>query len=789
MGSGAFLVEACRFLGDELIKSWYAHYKRGAGVGSTEASDESSDRFPTIPPDEDEVLYARRLVAQRCLYGVDKNEMAVDLAKLSLWLVTLAKDHPFTFLDHSLRHGDSLVGLTRQQIIAFHWEPTQQRRIGEELIQRRLDRATEERVKILNAREDAAYRDQEQRLALANEALEVIRLTGDACVSAFFSAAKAKDREARCNDLFQDVSIHFQNLKAGKVEPEIRQRLQQAADSLRSGEHPIPPFHWEIEFPEVFSRENGGFDAFVGNPPFLGGKNISSMMGNRYLDWLKATFADSAAQTDLVAYFFQRAFTHLSTRGAFGLIATNTIAQGDTRDTGLRFIRKHNGTIYSATRRLRWPGVAAVIVSVVHVASQPLKPPFSLDNRPVKLITAYLLDKGHDDAPKKLSQNDGIAFTGGYPYGAGFIFDDNDESATSISEMNKLIQRYPECKQRIRPYIGGAEVLNDPRQRPSRFVIDLGELSEAEAAEYRPLVQILEAKVKPERMKLKDNADGLRRKKFWWRWGRTTPTLDIARKGFKRVLMHPFTTNNLVFVFIGADVVVASPHPVFVLDSYSDFSLLQSRVHETWARLFASSFKDDLRYTASDCFDTFPFPENYRQSAALRDCGQNYYETRARHTAKADEGLTSTYNRFHSPGEQDLGVLELRRLHGEMDVAVLNAYGWDDLAQQASQSDFCEFLLDYEEDDEESASGSKDTRLKRKPWRYRWPDEFRDEVLARLLELNEQRHKEELAAGIAPTNSSGDEEAEDADEVPDSDQPADSPPHPPPHPPPQKKKK
>ena len=107
MGSGAFLVETCRQLGDELIKAWYAH-----------------DLVPQdIPADEDEVLYARRLIAQRCLYGVDKNIMAVDLAKLSLWLVTLAKDHPFTFLDHSLRYGDSLVGLTREQIIGFHWDP------------------------------------------------------------------------------------------------------------------------------------------------------------------------------------------------------------------------------------------------------------------------------------------------------------------------------------------------------------------------------------------------------------------------------------------------------------------------------------------------------------------------------------------------------------------------------------------------------------------------------------------------------------------------------------------
>ncbi|HAK95835.1 MAG TPA: hypothetical protein DCM87_12785, partial [Planctomycetes bacterium] len=106
MGSGAFLVEACRQLGDALLEAWHAH-------GET----------PPIPADEDEVVFARRLIAQRCLYGVDRNPVAVDLAKVSLWLVTLAKDHALTFLAHALRHGDSLVGLSRKQIEAFHWDP------------------------------------------------------------------------------------------------------------------------------------------------------------------------------------------------------------------------------------------------------------------------------------------------------------------------------------------------------------------------------------------------------------------------------------------------------------------------------------------------------------------------------------------------------------------------------------------------------------------------------------------------------------------------------------------
>ncbi len=105
MGSGAFLVEACRQLGDALVEAWNAHGER-----------------PEIPPDEDEVVFARRLVAQRCLYGVDRNPVAVDLAKMSLWLVTLAREHALTFVDHALRHGDSLVGLSRRQIQAFHWD-------------------------------------------------------------------------------------------------------------------------------------------------------------------------------------------------------------------------------------------------------------------------------------------------------------------------------------------------------------------------------------------------------------------------------------------------------------------------------------------------------------------------------------------------------------------------------------------------------------------------------------------------------------------------------------------
>ncbi len=182
----------------------------------------------------------------------------------------------------------------------------------------------------------------------------------------------------------------------------------------------------------------------------------------------------------------------------------------------------------------------------------------------------------------------------------------------------------------------------------------------------------------------------------------------------------------------------------FPFDTFAAFAAIQSQPHELWARFFASSMKDDLRYTPSDCFLTFAFPIGFSTDENVEAIGQTYYLYRASLMNDSHEGLTQTYNRFHDPHERSEGILKLRRLHREMDVAVLRLYGWDDLADQAAPPDFCQFLLDYEEDEDDTGSDSSSTRQKKKPWRYRWPDDFRDEVLARLLELNEQRYKEEL---------------------------------------------
>jgi hypothetical protein len=259
-----------------------------------------------IPPDEDELLFAKRLVATRCLYGVDKNPFAVALAKLSLWLETFAKDHAFTFVDHALRCGDSLVGLSKAQIAAFHWDVTKRGAFVETLLKAKLKEVEAARKKIREADESTRESTLRRWLREAEDALDDVRLIGDLVVAAHF--ANKPEREAR--------RLGF----ATKVEAWLRKRVvrhrrrrselrREVVAELRAGAKGVPPFHWEIEFPEVFAR--GGFDGFVGNPPFADKNTISAGHRDGYILWLQQMHEESHGNSDLVAHFFRRGFNLL----------------------------------------------------------------------------------------------------------------------------------------------------------------------------------------------------------------------------------------------------------------------------------------------------------------------------------------------------------------------------------------------------------------------------------------------------------------------------------------------
>ena len=321
----------------------------------------------------------------------------------------------------------------------------------------------------------------------------------------------------------------------------------------------------------------------------------------------------------------------------------------------------------------------------------------------------------------------------------GFTFDDTDTRgiASSIAEMHRLIAKDPRNAERIFPYIGGEEICTSPTHAHHRYTIDFGEMSLERAAAWPDLLAIVEAKVKPERM-TKNNPDASR---CWWRFLRPRPELYSTITGLSRVLAITCSaTPWMAFTLVPAKTVFANTLAIIALEKFSALAILQSRIHEIWARVLASSMKDDMRYTPTDCFETFPFPANVLDNPDLENAGKAYYEFRAQLMIRNNQGLTETYNRFHNPAESSADFVTLRELHDQLDRAVLKAYGWTDIQP------VCQFILDYD-DEPETESNTGRTSNRKKPWRYRWPDETRDEILARLLQLNHQHHNTPAPAG------------------------------------------
>jgi hypothetical protein len=707
MGSGAFLVAACRFLADQVVAAWERE-------GQTEKV--ASAR-------EDVVTHARRLVAQRCLYGVDRNPFAVNLAKLSLWLVTLARNEPFTFVDHCLRHGDSLVGLSFEQIRAFHWAPEAQMELIEKELAACIEESLSLRQQILELAGDASpgvTRLKEALLWDANDAQERIRIIGDLVVGAFFEGKNDKERKAERTRRLDLVQKWLADGGSPSAEiAEMRERIRAR----------IPVFHWWLEFPEVFHRERPDpldagqvnqtalMDAFVGNPPFAGKNGITAANGEGYLDWLMAIHPGTHGNADLSAHFFLRVDSLLGTHGTMGLIATNTIGQGDTRTSGLQPLVTGGCIIYDATRSMLWPEAgAAVAVSVVHLAKGTTAahvPSRRLDGAQVSDINSRLRPKPERPDPSALIANAGKAYVGSYVLGMGFTL--------TPEERDDLVARDPANAERIFPYLGGAEINVSPTQNFSRYVISFGEMNLDEAERWPDFLSIVREKVKPER----DHNNREQYRKYWWHYGEKRPALYAALQSMKRCLVTARVTKHLCFSFQPTDRILNEKVYAFSLESHAHFALLQSRVHVTWAWLHSSTMKTDLNYSASDCFDTFPFPPEaaMQPGGKLEAIGEALYELRAKRMVARDQGLTTTYNQLKNPEHADAEIEELRRLHVEMDRAVLAAYGWSDIEPPP--------YTDPVTEDEKRAQ-----------------EAFEDEVIDRLFALNAERAAEERALGM-----------------------------------------
>ena len=398
----------------------------------------------------------------------------------------------------------------------------------------------------------------------AQDAVADVRLFGDLVLAAFFEGAKPKERESR-RSAYQEAVVTGEAWRHGV---EMAER--------RSAEVPFAPFHWETEFPEVFERDNPGFDGFVGNPPFAGKNSVAAGNVAGYPHWLKELHEESHGNADLVAHFYRRAFDLLRDSGAFGLIATNTIAQGDTRSSGLRWICEHGGEIYRATKRVQWPGEAAVIVSVLHIAKGPLRGLKVLDGATVDKITAFLFHRGGHADPVRLAANAGKSFQGSIVLGMGFTFDDTDKKgiASSLAEMHRLIESDPRNREVISPYIGGEEVNTSPTHTHHRYIIDFGERSEAECRRRWPdPMTIVENRVKPTRMT--DNRATYRNR--WWQYAEKRRELVVAISGLRQLLVISRVGHQAAVAFLPSRMVYAESLIVFPFQQLAPFCAFVSR--------------------------------------------------------------------------------------------------------------------------------------------------------------------------------------------------------------------
>ena len=588
-------------------------------------------------------------MADRCLYGVDINPMAVEMAKLSLWLITLQRDRPFTFLDHALKCGDSLLGVSSvKQIENFSLRP------GERQVTfatANLFRYVEEASAKRRALEDLPSNDHTQietknRLhAEAEAATAKVKALAD-CLIAF-------ELRGLDGDAYEEQRAVPLTTPNWRCENRCRTFQAYAREQLRGRR----PFHWAVEFPEVL---HAAVSMLCGNPPFLWGNRISTRLGDEYRDWLLNLHKGAVGNADLCVHFFRRAKA-LTSGGVVGLLATNSIGETDNRTSGLVRLLEEGCVIFFAISDMPWPGVAGLHVSLICLHTRTFAGDKILDGRPVTNISSFLDEglSGYD--AEALSSNAEIAFKGVDTGGMGFVLSD--------AEASEVLKNFPQSQAIVWPLLNGDDFLGQPDQSASRRLINFTGMSEQEAARHVYLYKLAYQRVKPYRQSVKSKSERLK----WWLYNRPRPEMYAAIAGLQQVLANCVVSKYICFDFVAARTVFTNALNIWATDRFEWFAVLQSTIHDIWARQYGSTLETRNRYNVTDCFETFPLPEKIEPLSRI---GQDYYRNRKALMRVRNEGLTDTYNRFHDWEKKSEDIVRLRALHVAMDQAVVAAYGW-----------------------------------------------------------------------------------------------------------------
>lgn len=727
MGSGAFLVQACRFLSARLVEAWAKEEANGGAVDMKGNVHASSNGFEQLPSDaEARIEQARRLVAERCLYGVDQNRLAVELAKLSLWLITLAKGRPFGFLDHNLRCGDSLLGIHRlDQLTQLSMNPIE----GQlRLFGQNVEQAVHEAIALRQQLREMPIRDIRDVEAMAHldvdarRRLEVPESIADAFIGEVFASGGGG---ASLENTLASLTVQAGQAVSGDrnaLDAVVKRGRETLSVDLPPGKPIRNPFHWPLEFPEAFVGGRKGFDAIVANPPYIGGRLITGNLGRSYYNYLDSIREGRKGSPDLCVFFLLRSFSLLANAGDVGLVVTATIKDTGNRSVGLDHLVQQDAEIIWAISQMPWPGAAALDVSIVVLRKGAWHGVRTLDSNIVPFISGGL-DSNREVEIYDLKTYEGNRSDGYKLMGEGFVLSEQERASLALAD--------PTVMEIIHPYFGGDDVTDSINFSPDRWAIDFEERSEAESRKWSGAFSRVEELVMPFR---KSQSGQIHQDCFWKYWD-MRPGLRIAQSRLARYLVSASNSKYLVFRFQSGHTIFNQKTKVIFTDQYSAFAILQSTIHDAWARWRSGSRgAGSIAYSTSKALSTFPLPE-LEGNNTLEDIGAKYSEMRQESFDALSIGPTQFYNRFHADSDHDPHVEVVRVLRREMDTAVVHAYGWSDIDLQHGFHE----LPHLPESDRVRFTISETARL---------------EVLRRLGVLNRRRYEEQAASLAAKPRAS-----------------------------------
>lgn len=724
MGSGAFLVQACRWLSDRLVESWSHVEAAGKTVSVDGEVLDAGDGKETLPRDsEARTVIARRLIAERCLYGVDLNQLAVELAKLSIWLVTLAKGRPFGFLDHNLRCGDSLLGIHRlDQLTELSMTPTgkgQQR-----LFSQNIEKAVLEAIELRQRLREIPIRDIHDieamaRLdAAARLRLDVSERIADALVGEVYATSEsATALERGLASLAIQAGQAFNNETIALDALEVRSKATLTVDIPEVRSTRIP-FHWPLEFPEVFVRQQPGFDAFIGNPPFIGNRLWKGTFGDRMQWQCQMILGASPGKIDLCVVFHRRAVDLIRKAGCYGLLGTSNIAEGSAITVGLGVVVKQ-GEIYYARKAMPWPGAASVDISIVCFRKGDWNGVRNADGIDCSRIGPRLEPELTNVWEPKALPNEIFSFEGANnSKGLAFVI-------TDASPWFELLRN--ESQSLLRPYITGDDITSSALNRIERWALDIADrdLDEIRSTWPEAYRFLMEEGLPTRTAAALKSYKGLIDR--WWQfWNHRADLMRRLRRNetfvaFSKVTKYP------ICMPAPSDWIYTNK-VLLIEESRSDFyTICLSSLFREWVEAFSGGkLEGRLQLSITESVNKYPLPvldvseEGKIASAVFNKLAVQY-------SSENGCGLTEVMNAVHTPANTDATFVELRNLLANVDAQVAAAYGWTDIE---ISYDFREF-----------AGGSVND-----PWRWALSEDVTDELMRRLTDLNRQRFEELLLA-------------------------------------------